>query len=227
MTRSTRTRGQNPKYQEARPAASAPSNRATPATSATKTKKARENHPPATIAIMMSWLVRNLFDPYPSDEEKSEMATAGKITVLQVINWFINARRRVLPGLLAPHGIPLEDVVRPKRNKTAVKRLGRPALSPSILFQQLAAVASSALMQVPPTVSTDDEYASSAGQCSPQSVDEDSDHDYCQSLSAPASNPLQLLCQVASVASVATVKNSTQLAIEDAPPMEFAQYYSY
>ena len=38
--------------------------------------------------------------PYPSEDEKREMAHQTNLSLLQVNNWFINARRRILQPML-------------------------------------------------------------------------------------------------------------------------------
>ena len=38
--------------------------------------------------------------PYPTEDEKRAIATQTNLTLLQVNNWFINARRRILQPML-------------------------------------------------------------------------------------------------------------------------------
>ena len=38
--------------------------------------------------------------PYPTEEEKRVLASQTQLTLLQVNNWFINARRRILQPML-------------------------------------------------------------------------------------------------------------------------------
>lgn len=47
---------------------------------------------------MMEWLLVNFENPYPTIEEKQEMAREGKISIIKVNNWFINARQRTVKG---------------------------------------------------------------------------------------------------------------------------------
>lgn len=39
-------------------------------------------------------------NPYPKEDEKREIAAQTNLTLLQVNNWFINARRRILQPML-------------------------------------------------------------------------------------------------------------------------------
>ena len=45
----------------------------------------------------MCWCAQH---PYPSEEEKRQIAGQTGLTLLQVNNWFINARRRILQPML-------------------------------------------------------------------------------------------------------------------------------
>lgn len=38
--------------------------------------------------------------PYPTEDEKRAIAAQTNLTLLQVNNWFINARRRILTPML-------------------------------------------------------------------------------------------------------------------------------
>ena len=38
--------------------------------------------------------------PYPTEDEKRQIAGQTNLTLLQVNNWFINARRRILQPML-------------------------------------------------------------------------------------------------------------------------------
>ncbi|XP_060808894.1 homeobox protein PKNOX2-like [Amyelois transitella] len=50
--------------------------------------------------IMRAWLFQHLVHPYPTEEEKRTLAAQTRLTLLQVNNWFINARRRILQPML-------------------------------------------------------------------------------------------------------------------------------
>lgn len=44
--------------------------------------------------------VVHLQHPYPTEKEKAELVEQTQLTQLQVENWFVNARRRILLPLL-------------------------------------------------------------------------------------------------------------------------------
>uniref|UniRef100_A0A1I7SAU3 Homeobox protein unc-62 n=1 Tax=Bursaphelenchus xylophilus TaxID=6326 RepID=A0A1I7SAU3_BURXY len=46
------------------------------------------------------WLFQNLTHPYPSEEQKKQLAQETSLTILQVNNWFINARRRIVQPMI-------------------------------------------------------------------------------------------------------------------------------
>ncbi|XP_039751993.1 homeobox protein PKNOX2-like [Pararge aegeria] len=50
--------------------------------------------------VMRAWLFQHLVHPYPTEEEKRSLAAQTRLTLLQVNNWFINARRRILQPML-------------------------------------------------------------------------------------------------------------------------------
>lgn len=83
------------------------------------TKVKRGVLPRKATAVLRFWLFQHLVHPYPTEEEKRQLATQTKLTLLQVTltrvrlcernhllkstqvnNWFINARRRILQPML-------------------------------------------------------------------------------------------------------------------------------
>ncbi len=54
----------------------------------------RANFPPATIEILQQWLFEHASYPFPTDAEKTQLSERANITVKQVSDWFMNARRR-------------------------------------------------------------------------------------------------------------------------------------
>ena len=48
------------------------------------------------VSVMNEWYARHVDNPYPTEEEKQDMADAGNITIAQVKAWFANKRNRSL-----------------------------------------------------------------------------------------------------------------------------------
>ena len=59
---------------------------------------------------MRQWLFQHLMHPYPKESEKQVMASQTGLSLLQVNNWFINARRRVLQPIM-DRSNPVNDTV--------------------------------------------------------------------------------------------------------------------
>ncbi|XP_058125240.1 homeobox protein unc-62-like [Anopheles ziemanni] len=56
--------------------------------------------PKHATSVMRAWLFQHLVHPYPTEDEKRAVAAQTNLTLLQVNNWFINARRRILLPML-------------------------------------------------------------------------------------------------------------------------------
>jgi len=65
----------------------------------TRNRKRRGNLPRQVTDILRTWFHEHLDHPYPSEEEKQKFMHATGLTLAQISNWFINARRRQLPAL--------------------------------------------------------------------------------------------------------------------------------
>uniref|UniRef100_A0A8C3WJ04 Meis homeobox 3 n=1 Tax=Catagonus wagneri TaxID=51154 RepID=A0A8C3WJ04_9CETA len=62
--------------------------------------KKRGIFPKAATNVMRAWLFQHLSHPYPSEEQKKQLAQDTGLTILQVNNWFINARRRIVQPMI-------------------------------------------------------------------------------------------------------------------------------
>ncbi|KAL6120602.1 transcription factor, TALE/PBX fam [Nucleospora cyclopteri] len=62
-----------------------------------KPKTKRSNYPKKISKILKQWLMENMNNPYPSDREKAFLMHSTGLDSTQINNWFINARRRILP----------------------------------------------------------------------------------------------------------------------------------
>ncbi|CAG8634700.1 9579_t:CDS:2, partial [Ambispora leptoticha] len=63
-------------------------------------KRKRGNLPKQTTALLKSWLADHKKHPYPTEDQKLYLVRETGLTLQQISNWFINARRRHLPLLL-------------------------------------------------------------------------------------------------------------------------------
>ncbi|XP_016124878.1 homeobox protein Meis1-like [Sinocyclocheilus grahami] len=65
-----------------------------------KNNKKRGIFPKLATNIMRAWLFQHLTHPYPSEEQKRQLSQDTGLTILQVNNWFINARRRIVQPMI-------------------------------------------------------------------------------------------------------------------------------
>ncbi|KAI8378933.1 homeobox KN domain-containing protein, partial [Blakeslea trispora] len=63
-------------------------------------RKRRGNLPKTVTAVLKQWLVEHCRNPYPIEAEKTSLKDKTGLTLNQISNWFINARRRLLPQIL-------------------------------------------------------------------------------------------------------------------------------
>lgn len=88
-------------------------------------RKRRGNLPKSVTSVLKSWLVHNAIHPYPSEAEKMRLAEATQLSMNQISNWFINARRRILQPILdeaaaaaaAGSDAPVENVLIVRKGK--------------------------------------------------------------------------------------------------------------
>lgn len=62
-------------------------------------RKTRNNLPKETTYILINWLNDHLNHPYPNSFEKNQLMIATGLNHQQLLNWFINARRRKIKML--------------------------------------------------------------------------------------------------------------------------------
>ncbi|KAK0076729.1 hypothetical protein PV325_004953 [Microctonus aethiopoides] len=80
--------------------------------------------PKQATSIMRAWLFQHLVHPYPTEDEKRQIASQTNLTLLQVNNWFINARRRILQPML--DGAGAEALPRTGKRHKVVKHVVQP-----------------------------------------------------------------------------------------------------
>jgi hypothetical protein len=65
-------------------------------------QKKRGKLPKPTTDFLKDWLHRHSDHPYPSEDEKKQLCAATGLSMSQVSNWMINARRRILAPVHRP-----------------------------------------------------------------------------------------------------------------------------
>ena len=66
--------------------------------------RGRTNLPKTSVKILKTWLFEHQRKAFPAEEEKVKLGQASNLTGRQVNDWFINARRRILPQLVQKQG---------------------------------------------------------------------------------------------------------------------------
>ncbi|XP_017358406.2 LOW QUALITY PROTEIN: homeobox protein TGIF2LY [Cebus imitator] len=63
-------------------------------------RRKKGNLPVASVKILRDWMYKHRFRAYPSEGEKQMLSEKTNLSLSQISNWFINARRRILPEML-------------------------------------------------------------------------------------------------------------------------------
>ncbi|KAI9481638.1 MAG: hypothetical protein EXX96DRAFT_220096 [Benjaminiella poitrasii] len=82
-------------------------------TTATK-KRRRGNLPKDVTEFLRKWLIQHKKHPYPAEKEKADLARHTGLTVNQISNWFINARRRILQPMLESENLTAQIMAYPE-----------------------------------------------------------------------------------------------------------------
>lgn len=94
---------EEPKKQDAKPIGrkSVKTNANNKPKTANNGRRRRGNLPKSVTAILKQWLIDHSRHPYPTEEEKRGLRLTTDLTLNQISNWFINARRRILPLIIS------------------------------------------------------------------------------------------------------------------------------
>ncbi|KAI7898732.1 uncharacterized protein BX663DRAFT_523919 [Cokeromyces recurvatus] len=83
-------------------------------TTTTTTKKRRRGNLPKNVTeFLRKWLIQHKKHPYPAEKEKIDLARHTGLTVNQISNWFINARRRILQPMLESESLTAHIMAHP------------------------------------------------------------------------------------------------------------------
>lgn len=102
------------------------------AANSSEAKKRKGYWPTESSKILRNWLFEHRLNAYPSEREKRVLSEQTGLTYLQIVNWFINARRRILPQILKETGdilnfIPIYHHKSKNANSVSHKKTGSSA----------------------------------------------------------------------------------------------------
>ncbi|XP_030635968.1 homeobox protein PKNOX1 isoform X2 [Chanos chanos] len=87
--------------------------------------------------VMRSWLFQHIGHPYPTEDEKKQIAMQTNLTLLQVNNWFINARRRILQPMLDASSSDLPKSKKKTPQSRLLQRFWPDSLASGVSQQQV------------------------------------------------------------------------------------------
>ncbi|CAO3662336.1 unnamed protein product [Rhizopus stolonifer] len=95
-------------------------------------KRRRGNLPKEVTEYLRKWLIQHKKHPYPAEKEKVELAQRTGLTVSQISNWFINARRRILQPMLESENLCAQMIVYPDYDPSQHPRHDFYSAAPSV-----------------------------------------------------------------------------------------------